>query len=382
MSRNDERMALLLEMLSIDSTNGNEEPVADCLAKYLEASGISSKKVVYAADRASLCAEIGDAGPVLAFSGHMDVVSAGDAGKWTSPPFSPTVRDGKLYARGATDMKSGLAALVLAMKELKDDGVSFAGKVRLLATVGEEIGMFGAKQLTDEGYANDVEALIIAEPTGHRIVYAHKGVFTYTVTSRGKNAHSSMPELGVNAIDNLMVFYNRMMDEFSKLTAENEALGKFIYVNSIIGGGQQVNSVPDLASLKANLRTTPEVNNDTVRALLERMVAELNSAVPTMQLELEINQSTLPVFSNVNGKLVQVASGEAEKMFGEKLPLLGAPGGTDAAEFVRGNPDMQVIIFGPGNETMHQVDEHVEVDNFLEMVDLYKKIVMEYFKPL
>ncbi|GBU11004.1 N-succinyl-diaminopimelate deacylase [Erysipelotrichaceae bacterium] len=374
------RLEILQDILKIDSTNGNEEAVADYLKGVLEESGIIAKKVAYADKRTNLIAEIGAGAKTLAISGHMDVVSAGNLADWTTPPFEPTIRDGKLFARGATDMKSGLAALVCAMAELSLEKVPLKGKLKLLATVGEEVGLLGAHQLTNEGYADGVDALIIGEPSGHLIVYAHKGVLTFTVNSVGKSAHSSMPELGVNAIDNLLVFYTAMQEAFSKLTANNPALGKFVYNNSIINGGKQANSVPDEAFLMVNTRTTPEVPNEIIQKTLEKIVKTLNDTIPTMDLSLEINQSTLPVFSNIDSKLVTIAKEEGDKMFNEDLQLIGAPGGTDAAEFIRANKDMQIIIFGPGNDSLHQTDEYVKVDNYLEMVDLYKKIIIRYFE--
>lgn len=373
------RIDLLEEILKINSVNGNEEEVADCLASHLQKAGIETKKVQYDNGRANLVAEIGNGGSVFSLSGHMDVVSEGELKDWNTPPFSAVDKDGVIYGRGACDMKSGLSAMVMAMIELKEEKVEFDGRVRLLATVGEEVGLLGAKQLTEQGYASDVEAMIIGEPTGRRIVYAHKGVLTYTINSRGKSAHSSMPELGCNAIDNLIIFYNKMMAEFAKLTAENVALGKFVHNTSIINGGHQVNSVPDFATLTMNVRTTPEVNNSTVQSVLENIVSELNTTVKDMDLELTIKQSTSPVFSDVNSKLVKSAKIESQKMFKEDLPLFGAPGGTDAAEFILGNKDMQIIIFGPGNESLHQTNEHIEIASYLEMVDLYKNIILSYF---
>lgn len=377
---NERRLSLLKGILSINSTNGNEEEVANYIANELKTAEIDFTKVPYAEGRASLVAQMGEGAGTLAFSGHMDVVSAGEPTDWETPPFVPSERGGRLYARGATDMKSGLAAMVMAMIELKEAGVNLKGKLRLLATVGEEIGYLGSRQLTDEGYAEGVDALVIGEPSGRRIGYAHKGIVSYTIKSTGKSAHSSTPELGYNAIDNLIVFYNKMMEAFQFFIAENAVLGKFVYCNSIINGGQQINSVPDTAVFQANLRTIPEVNNETVISTLERIVADLNGSIEGMHLELQINQSSLSVQSDIHSKLVKIVKAEAEALFGESVPLLGGSGGTDAAEFVRANSNMQVVIFGPGNETMHKPNEYVDIAEYLEMVELYKKIAVRYFE--
>lgn len=150
----DQRMKILMDILAMETVNDNEEMVAEYLQQQLKTVGIDSKKVSYSPTRTNLVAEIGQGDRVLAVSGHMDVVSAGDEKNWISPPFSPTIRDNKIFARGAADMKSGLAAMVCAMMELKSEKAELDGRLKLLATVGEEIGLYGSKQLTDEGYAN------------------------------------------------------------------------------------------------------------------------------------------------------------------------------------------------------------------------------------
>lgn len=369
-----------MDLLAIDTTNGNEEEAADYLIALFKEHHILTKKVIYAEGRANCGAEIGEGDDVLALTGHIDVVEAGDVSQWSSPPFTPTIKDGTIVARGASDMKSGLAGLAIAMIELAEEKVPLGGRVRFIGTVSEEIGLAGAKQVTKLGYANDIRSMIIGEPSGGFIAYAHRGVLNYTVTSHGKIAHSSMPENGINAIDNLLVFYNELRRVFGGLTAKNEALENFVYNSAIIEGGSQLNIIPDKASLQMNIRTIPEVNNELLKETLQDIVDRLNASDEKMNLELHIDRSTLPVFSDKNSKIVTTAYDEAQKGFGREFPLVGSPGGTDAAEFVRGNPDMQVILLGPGNDTAHQVDEYVEIDEYLRMIDVYKNIITAYFK--
>lgn len=365
-------------MVNIDSTNGHEEQVANYLQKLLAEHGIESEKVQYDVDRASLVSEIGSSNEkVLAFSGHMDVVDAGDVSKWKFPPFEATEHEGKLYGRGATDMKSGLAAMVIAMIELHEEKQKLNGKIRLLATVGEEIGELGAEQLTQKGYADDLDGLIIGEPSGHRIVYAHKGSINYTVKSTGKNAHSSMPEYGVNAIDNLILFYNEIEKYVASIHATNEILGDFIHNVTVINGGNQVNSIPEKAELQGNIRSIPEVDNETLKRRIVEIVNELNKK-EHVKLELLFDYDKQPVFSDRNSSLVNVARDVAKGIIKEEIPLLGISGTTDAAEFTKAKKEFPVIIFGPGNETPHQVNENVSIENYLEMVDVYKRIATEF----
>ncbi|ACK40706.1 ArgE/DapE family deacylase [Listeria monocytogenes] len=374
----ERKIQILKDIVNIDSTNGHEEQVANYLQKLFAEYGIESEKVQYDVDRASLVSEIGsNDGKVLAFSGHMDVVDAGDVSKWKFPPFEAAEHEGKIYGRGATDMKSGLAAMVIAMIELHEEKQKLNGKIRLLATVGEEVGELGAEQLTQKGYADDLDGLIIGEPSGHRIVYAHKGSINYTVKSTGKNAHSSMPEFGVNAIDNLLLFYNEVEKFVKSIDATNEILGDFIHNVTVIDGGNQVNSIPEKALLQGNIRSISEMDNETVKQVLVKIINKLNKQ-ENVNLELIFDYDKQPVFSDKNSDLVHIAKSVASDIVKEEIPLLGISGTTDAAEFTKAKKEFPVIIFGPGNETPHQVNENVSIENYLEMVDVYKRIATEF----
>lgn len=165
----EEQVQVLKDLIAIPSENGGEAAVADYLAaQFTRYSAAHLTRVPYAPGRDNLVVTIGDQteGPQLGFSGHMDVVAAGDAARWQTPPFTPSLRAGRLYGRGASDMKSGLAAMTVALLNRLAAGRQPTGGIRLLATVGEETGEFGAAQLTKLGAADGLDALVIGEPTG------------------------------------------------------------------------------------------------------------------------------------------------------------------------------------------------------------------------
>ena len=197
----EEQLTVLKKIISIQTVNQNEAELANYIADLFQpyvGAGVKIEKVNYAPGRDNLVVTIGNGGKVLGYSGHMDVVAPGDLAAWDTDPFKPVVKDDKLYGRGACDMKSGLAALVVALLEMLEKGQQPAGTIKLLATVGEETGNYGAAQLTKLGYADDLDGLVIAEPQDdlQAITYACKGVIDYHVTSVGKAAHSSRPEMG------------------------------------------------------------------------------------------------------------------------------------------------------------------------------------------
>ncbi len=206
-----QKIAILKKLITFASVNDNEAAVAAYIKSlFAGLPHVTCETVAYAPRRDNLVITIGNTGPLLGFSGHMDVVAPGKESDWsTPPPFQPVIKTGRLYGRGAADMKSGLAALVVALLELAEDSTQLNGRIRLLATVGEETGEYGAAQLTAAGYADHLAGLLIAEPTDNmqEIVYTARGVIDYRVTSNGKAAHSARPEDGVNAIDNLLTFY-------------------------------------------------------------------------------------------------------------------------------------------------------------------------------
>lgn len=374
---NEEKIAILQEMIRIKSVNGKEGEVAAYLNQLLNQHGIQGEIISHTEGRDNLVATYHNGqGRVLGLSGHMDVVSAGDESNWTYPPFAAEIKGNRLYGRGTTDMKSGLAAMVIAMIELKESGKPFNGTIKLLATVGEEVGELGSEQLTKAGYVDDLDGLIIGEPTNYNLMYTHMGSINYTVVSHGKEAHSSMPQEGYNAINHLNEFITRANEQMDALANDfqNSALGKTIHNVTVINGGNQVNSIPSQAQLQGNIRSIPEFPNDQIIDLLQKIVDELNEGT-NYHLELTIDYNKIPVKANPDSSLIH----HIQKQFKQPLPLVGAAATTDAAEFTKSAHSFDFVVFGPGVVNLpHQIDEYVEIDNYLDMIDTYQAIILSY----
>ncbi len=374
----EKKISILQDIVRIKSVNSNEKEVAEYLQNLLSEYDIESEVIDWEEPgRSNLVATIQKGeGKTLGISGHLDVVAAGDESEWKFPPYEAHIEGNKLYGRGATDMKAGTAALVIALIEMKEEGTSFDGTIKLLLTVGEEVGELGSAQLTEMGYADDLDAMLIAEPTSFSICYAHKGSINYTVESHGKSAHSSMPEEGINAINQLNEFITRVNEEMDQVTAdhENDILGKFTHNITIINGGSQVNSIPDYADVEANIRSIPEFSNEETIELLEKIIDEINQEIDG-ELKLNIDFNKQPVESDPDSELIQ----NIQNIFDEDLDLIGIAATTDAAEFTKADNDFDVVIFGPGVPNLpHQLDEYVEIDNYLEFIDVYKKLFPAY----
>ncbi len=376
----EEKISILQDVIRIQSVNDHELEVAKYFQTLLEKYGIDSKLVEYSPTRSNLIAEIKGKNPgkVLILNGHTDVVSAGDPNGWTHPPFDAVIEDGKMYGRGTTDMKAGLTALVLAMIEIKEKQLLKSGTLRFIATVGEEIGMLGSKQMTEEGYLDDADAIIVGEPSlgEGKIVTAHKGSIQFEIISHGKAAHSSMPENGINSIQQLVDFIqitNKKFEEAASV-AENEKLGRMLNAYTVINGGDQINSIPAITRLKGNGRTIPEVNNDVFVDILTSTIEEMNQEIEG-RLELNLMQNNPAVESDFDTALVQSIKNVS------KVPIepVGMAGATDASNFGRIDKAFDLAIFGPGAMSMaHVVDEYVEVDDYLNFIDIYKNVALDY----
>lgn len=374
-----EKIKILQDVIQLETPNGNEEIVALYYKNLLEAHGIESQLVQYADGRANLVAELkgNEEGKILAVSGHMDVVDAGNPDLWTYPPYGAEIHDGVMYGRGTTDMKAGLTALIIAMIELKESGQDFSGTVRLLACVGEEIGMLGSKQLTDLGYTEDIDGMIIAEPSTPYYYTKHKGSIQYQVIAHGRAAHSSTPEKGVNTIQLINDFINKTnvkIDE-AAATAENDMLGKMLNVFTMIEGGNQINSVPEYTVLSGNARTIPEVGNDVVVGIFNDVIEDINANGQGM-LELNLLQNNQYADGDNDSVLVDLI--KVEDPQSENRGLSGA---TDGSNFTNVDNKFDFVIYGPGRiDSAHTIDESIEVDQYLAFIDKYVNIYKGYLK--
>ena len=376
----EKKIKILQDVIQIETVNDNEVAVAEYFKDLLNEYEIDSKLVEYSPTRANLVAEIKGEKPgkVLIFNGHSDVVAAGDPEDWTHPPFAGVIEDGKLYGRGATDMKAGLTALALAMIEIKEQDLLKAGTIRFIITVGEEIGMYGSKQMTEEGYVDDADAIIVGEPKmgNGKIVTAHKGSVQYEIVSYGRSAHSSMPELGINSIQQIVDFIPVANEKIAEAASkgENEKLGRMLNAFTVIDGGDQINSIPAITKLKGNGRTVPEVDNEMFLDALNASIDEINNQIEG-RLELNIMQNNPAVESDFDTDLIQSFRNVANV----EIEPVGMTGATDASNFGRIEKDFDLAIYGPGvMEVAHQVDEYVEIEDYLNFIDLYQKVAQDY----
>lgn len=379
----EEKIDVLTHLVQIDSANDHEKDVADYLEQLLADHGITAKQVETAPGRNNLIAEIGDpkATHVFALAGHLDTVSFGDLDSWSHSPLSAEIHGDRLYGRGSADMKGSLAAMIIALIELKESDTELPGRIRFIGTVGEENGATGSKQLTADGTVDDIDGMIIGEPTSGDVVYAHNGSLNYTVVSEGKQVHSSIPETGSNALTNLVKFINAEADLFDDVKPSKE-VGPLVHSITVFNSGDQVNTIPGHAELRGNIRATPEFGNGAVIKRLNMIVRGLSSA-PGVDLSFNVDDSFDPVLNAEDDPLITLAQTEASDVMKRDAALKVIHGATDASEYRKAEHQFPIAVIGAGDwETAHKLNEYVELSQFLVMNDIYKRIAVRFLEGL
>jgi len=368
-----EAVQVCQELFRIKSVNppGDELGVAEYIARVLTDAGLEVEFVRHTPTRASVISRLRGSGkaPALLFNGHIDTVPVG-AEAWGHDPFSGALADGKIWGRGASDMKAGVAALIIALKILKEACLSLKGDIVFAATAGEETNSLGATAIASRRDLGLVQAILIPEPSGNDLYIAEKGALWVELTTQGKTAHGSMPDLGRNAV--LMMV--RLIAEFEKLEIpfnSHPLLDGFTRSTNTIAGGVKTNVVPDSCTATIDMRTVPGQDHPTILRKIEGLVQELQRENPDFRAAVRILNDRAPIETPVDAPAVQIFSEVIREAVG-KLPVpKGTRYFTDGVVLV---PALKapLLICGPGAPGLaHQPNENVEIDKLLEAVRIY-----------
>lgn len=360
---------------------GLESRCIEPLADLLSAAGYQCRVVDMAPGRGTLVARIGgrpDRAPI-AFTGHVDVVPLGSAG-WTQDPWGADVVDGRLYGRGSSDMKSGVAAFTVAALACADMARDGAG-ITLIITAGEETGCDGAFHLARQPEARQwvgqAGALVVAEPTANAPLRGHKGAFWLKALAQGKTAHGSMPHLGDNAIYKL-ARAALALEKHDFETPPHPEMGSPSLTVSTIKGGININSVPDAAEMTVDIRTVAGMPHAQVLRCLCATAGGEVRLEPLLDLEAVYTGPQDPWMQRV-----QALTGETSARH-PALPIEPARAAvasyfTDAAALrpLLGMPP--TVILGPGEPSQaHQTDEYCVVDRIPQAQQLFEALVADW----
>jgi acetylornithine deacetylase/succinyl-diaminopimelate desuccinylase family protein len=357
----DDALALLTELIAQPSENppGDEGACAQFLSSFLVKHGVACHLVEVAPRRPNLYASIGGPGPTLVLCGHLDTVPAG-AG-WTRHPFKGTLSAGRVYGRGACDMKAGLAAMTSALLAIKRSGVLRHGSVALHAVIDEEVSSLGARKAAADHCADWV---IVGEPSSGQVLATGNGQLNFEILFHGKAVHSSHPEDGRNAIHDAAAFISLVEDESARLAgAPFAGIGPATCSVGLVQGGRGGSTVADQCQITLDRRVLPSESLEDVEAEIRHLLSRLENERPGLRWELSRTVAFPPLRGTNVGDLEQ-ALNRAVTDLGEIVTdgRRGMRFASDAAWYeAAGCPS---VVFGPGDVTLaHQPDEHVEISD-------------------
>lgn len=367
---------LLKKLIDAKSTpDVGEIDCANVLADFFLAAGIEPKVDVWNSNRANLTAVLKSTGqkPALLFVGHLDVVPAEKRG-WQFAAFTAAEQGGKIFGRGSCDMKAGLAATAAAMADIFRSGVKLKGYMIFAATAGEETDSAGTRRFF-ESYVKNTSGLcgsIVPEPTNFELVVAHRGLLWLQITTKGKTAHGSMPQLGINAIESMRLFLNELARYDGTNIRPDKLLGGSSMSVNKITGGSATNIVPDRCLAQIDIRTVPGQNHSRIAQDIEKIFSELSGQKADFQAELNVLRDVAALSTDPNCEFVSRL-----KELTNKSDVKAVPFTTDAPFIAQLN--IPVVVFGPGRpELCHKPDEYIETEDLQKAIDFYKKIILHF----
>jgi succinyl-diaminopimelate desuccinylase len=355
---------ILKKLIQFPSVNppGKTEEIVKFLVTdiFKEEEGFQNEIITYEKKGVvlhNLVTRIGSGKKKIILSGHFDVVPISDKTRWTYPPFSAKIVDGKIYGRGSADMKGGLTSLIGIMKLLISNP-SFLENYELvfLGTADEEAGMTGSYTLLKRGYVKNAELIIIAEPTDLNIGIAEKGILWATLRVKGKSAHGSMPEKGYNAIEGALKIIPQLYNCLNNKS--NDILGKSTLNIGKINGGTKINIVPDYTELEIDFRLIPEQNHNELIKNLRKIELKPYS------IDVKITQTLPSLLSDFNHPFIQ----NLKKITNSEF--IGLSYTTDASQYISKKDLIPFVIFGPGSQNViHKPNECIELDHIFKATE-------------
>jgi succinyl-diaminopimelate desuccinylase len=349
-----------------------EKGVVDFLDDYLKERGLKAFRQEAAPGRPNLVADLGEGEGGLLLEGHTDVVTPGDEALWRHPPYEGVVEGGRLFGRGACDMKGGLAALVGALLAVKRALGKLPRPLRLAALADEEGMMLGVKAFVKAGLARGFRGALVAEPEEMEACLWQKGALRLCLRFPGRMAHGAMPYAGENPIPKAARFVLELEEVEKRLQERfpHPYLGPpYLTPTRLLAtaGEGQLNVIPAVAELSLDVRTTPGVDH-------AHLVGELAALAG---VGVEVLEDRPPVETPKEDPLVQAAE-EALRLLGLPVRHGGVPGATDGT-FLRAWAGLPVVVMGPGRKTLpHQVDEWVDLEEVVRAARVYAALAVLY----
>ena len=323
-------------------------------------------------------------GPLLIMEGHTDVVTEGEAAVWSVPPFGGVLRDGRLYGRGAADMKAGVAAAIGAVRALRGSGVRLPGTVRLAIVADEEGMMLGIKSFIKNGWARGAGGAIICEPEDNAMCLAQKGALRALARFQGRMAHGAMPKSGCNPIPAAAAFIGAAAALEARYLAHHgrhPLLGEPSVTPTLVQAGEpvQLNVMHADAVVGLDIRTIPGQDHALIGQDLEAAAAGAAAASAGCRASVEILEERPWTETDPSAPIALAVADACRRVQGRPPRIAGVPGATDGT-FLHAWAQVPVVTIGPGDVTIpHQADEFVRVADIAEACRIYAAAACYFF---
>ena len=328
-------------------------------------------------------------GPVLMFEGHTDVVTEGDPSRWSDPPFSATIRNGRIYGRGANDMKAGLVCALAAGKAIVKSGVKLGGSILIGALCDEEGDMIGVKHFVERGWADRVSAAIVCEPEENHLCIAEKGVLWVHVVIHGVMAHGAMPLTGVNTAYPMSRFLAAVLD-LERRTIDEHGRHPFLGQPSLTPtillspprgyGEPQKNVMPGATECVLDCRLIPGQDPDGLVRELEKLLRMAVDGESRLQGVLEVLEVRHPTVTDPHAPIVEALASAYADLTGQAPIYGGVPGSTDGT-ILSARKGIPIVTCGPGDiHIPHHIDEWVSIEEIKTAARLYVVAAARYLQ--
>lgn len=367
-------LELLKDLIRRPSVTPKDEGCQDALTDRLKPLGFSEERLDFA-DTQNLWLRKGTAKPLFVFLGHTDVVPTGPLDAWVSPPFEPTIRDGKLYGRGAADMKGGIAAFVTAVERFVDNHPHHQGSIAVMMTSDEEgIATNGVVKVVEvlEARHEKIDWCLVGEPSsdkkiGDVIRVGRRGSLCAKLTVHGIQGHVAYPELADNPIHSFAPALKALTEEvwdhgnqFFPATS--------LQVSNIHSGTGAENIIPGNVEVQFNLRFSTELDEHIIK---QRTHAILDKQEFNYDLQWRLSGNP---FLTAHGELIDAAHAAIKTVTGYETKD-DTGGGTSDGRFIAPT-GTQVIELGPLNESIHKINEHIDVNELETLSSIYEHILI------
>ena len=373
---------LTSELIQCKSITPKSEGSLDIIISYLEPLGFNCERIDFGEGIEkveNLYARFGTMEPNIAFAGHVDVVPTGDINNWSINPFGGEVKEGKVWGRGAADMKSGIAAFIAAVSDFLKDNKNLKdfGSISFIITSDEEgKAINGTKKVVDwlKAKSETISGCIVGEPTnvsrmGDTLKIGRRGSFTGSLTVTGIQGHVGYPHLAENPINSLL----KMLEPFSKIYLD-EGTKDFqpssIMITSIDVNNDASNVIPGEVKAKFNIRFNTLHSASSLKAMLEKQFSDITS---NYKFDFFCNAEPFLTDDDFLKTTLQKSIQKVVNINPEK----STSGGTSDARFI--SKICPVIEFGLVGKTMHKIDENVEVNDIINLTKIYNQFLFNYF---